>query len=136
MCYIIETLLKYRYGDIVVFSLFTRTYRYRTGIIESKYLIFSSFYSYKVLTRRWDHWSQYITSDNPRGYVNAQMQRLADAPTLEKKRAVELDILGKRKSREKTLLEPIDDEYGMDCINAMIEDVNDMYAEMMAEGEE
>jgi hypothetical protein len=55
------------------------------------------------------------------------MQKIADADTLVKKRAVELEVMRSRLKSEKSLKEPIDDDYGVDCINAMIADINAQY---------
>jgi hypothetical protein len=81
-----------------------------------------------VLTRSKNHWSQLLSDDNPRGYNEKQQQRIADAGTLVKKRAVELEVMRKRLNSEMYLKEPIDDEYGTDRINAMIADINAEYA--------
>jgi uncharacterized protein YeeX (DUF496 family) len=56
------------------------------------------------------------------------MQRIADADTLAKKRSVELTVMRERLKSENNLKEPIDDEYGMDRINAMIADIEADYA--------
>jgi hypothetical protein len=74
-----------------------------------------------------NHWSQRVSDDNPRGYSEKQMQRIADAGTLVKKREVELKVMKTRLSSEMSLKEPIDDEYGMDSINAMIAEINAEY---------
>jgi hypothetical protein len=56
------------------------------------------------------------------------MQRIADADTLVKKRSVELDVVRTRLKSENNLKECVDDEYGVDRINAMIADINAEYA--------
>jgi hypothetical protein len=58
------------------------------------------------------------------------MQRIADAGTLVKKRSVELKVMRERLKSEMKMKEPIDDEYGVDRINAMIADINAEYAAM------
>jgi uncharacterized protein YeeX (DUF496 family) len=55
------------------------------------------------------------------------MQKIADANTLWKKRSVELEVMRDRLRGENNLKEPIDDEYGVDRINAMIADINAEY---------
>jgi hypothetical protein len=83
-----------------------------------------------VLTRSKHHWSQLVSDDNPRGYSEKQKQKIADADTLVKKRRVELRVMRGRLRGEKDLKEPtgIDDEYGVDSINAMIADIEAEYA--------
>jgi hypothetical protein len=88
-------------------------------------------HSYRVLTRTSIHWSQLVSDDNPRGYNEKQIQRIADANTLVKKRAVELRVMRSRLRSENNLKEPIDDGYGVDRINAIIADI---YAQYTAEG--
>jgi hypothetical protein len=83
-----------------------------------------------VLTRNTSHWSQHVSDDNPRGYTEKQKQRIADADTPVKKRGVELKMMRTRLNNEKIMKEPIDDEYGMDRIKAMIADINAEYAAM------
>jgi hypothetical protein len=56
------------------------------------------------------------------------MQKIADADTPVKKRGVELKMMMTRMSSEMKMKEPIDDEYGVDRINAMIADINAEYA--------
>jgi hypothetical protein len=58
------------------------------------------------------------------------MQRIADADTLLRKRGVELQVMRGRLTSEMKMKEPIDDEYGVDCINAMIAEINTEYAAM------
>jgi hypothetical protein len=58
------------------------------------------------------------------------MQKIADADTLVKKRAAELKVMNGRLNGEKYLREHSVDEYGMDCINTMIVDINAEYAAM------
>jgi UDP-N-acetylmuramyl pentapeptide synthase len=53
---------------------------------------------------------------------------IADADTLMKKRGVELQVMKWRLKCERSLKEPIDDEYGVDCINAMIAAIEAEYA--------
>jgi hypothetical protein len=96
-------------------------------------LLFSSFhltYSFDVLTRLSTHWSQRVSDDNPRGYNEKQLQMIADAGTLVKKRSLELKVMRGRLICENYLKEPVDDEYGMDCINAMIAAIDAQYAAM------
>ena len=83
-----------------------------------------------MLTRRSGHWSQLVSDGNPRGYNEKQKQRIADADTLSKKQMVEINVMMKRQTTERGVKEPIDDEYGMDCINAMIADIEAEYAAM------
>jgi hypothetical protein len=85
------------------------------------------FHSYRVLTRKADHWSQRISTDNPRGYNDTQLQRIAAAPTAAKKRRAELNVMNPRRHAEKVLKTPIVDEYGMARIVAMIADINAQY---------
>jgi hypothetical protein len=96
------------------------------------YLLILVFCSYRVLSRKFNHWSHLVSDDNPRGYNDKQMQRIANADTLPKKRLVEMKVMAKRQENERSMMEPIDDEYGMDCINAMIADINAQYATMMS----
>jgi hypothetical protein len=98
--------------------------------IVSSQARFVSIYSCRVLTRYSNHWSQRVSDDNPRGYNEIQMQRIADAGTLVKKRSVELKVMRERLKSEMKMKEPIDDEYGVDRINAMIADINAEYAAM------
>jgi hypothetical protein len=77
-----------------------------------------------------NHWSQLVSDDNPRGYNEKQMQKIDSADTLMKKRGVELKVMNERLHSERKLKEPIDDEYGIDRINAMIADVNAQYSAM------
>jgi hypothetical protein len=77
-----------------------------------------------------NHWSQHVSDDNPRGYSEKQMQMIADADTLLRKRSVELRVMKERLSSEMKMKEPLDDEYGVDRINAMIADINAEYAAM------
>jgi DNA/RNA endonuclease YhcR with UshA esterase domain len=77
------------------------------------------------------HWSQHVSDDNPRGYTEKQKQKIADAGTLVKKRAVELKVMRVRLTGENNLKVPVDDEYGTDRINAMIADIEAEYAAMM-----
>jgi hypothetical protein len=93
-------------------------------------LFFHSIHSYHVLTRQSNHWSQFVSDDNPRGYNEKQKQRVADAVTLVKKRSVELKVLKQRKVTETSIQDSADDEYGIDCINAMIADIYAQYAAM------
>jgi hypothetical protein len=81
-----------------------------------------------VLTRKSIHWSLLVSDDNPRGYNEKQMQRIADADTLVKKWRVELKVMKGRLQNEDRLREAIDDEYGIDRINEMIADINAEYA--------
>jgi hypothetical protein len=76
------------------------------------------------------HWSQLISDDNPRGYNEKQMQKIADADTLYKKQAVELHVMNGRRDSELRMKERVDDEYGIDRINAMISDIKAEYATM------
>jgi hypothetical protein len=91
---------------------------------------FLSIYSYRVLTRNTRHWSQLLSDDNPRGYNEKQKQKIADADTLVKKWAVELRLMKGRLDSEMRIKEPVDDEYGVDRINAMIAEINAEYAAM------
>jgi hypothetical protein len=77
------------------------------------------------------HWSQLVSDDNPRGYNEKQMQKIDSADTLMKKQAVELRVMKERRGGEMNLKEPIDDEYGLDRINAMIADIDAEYAAKM-----
>ena len=81
-----------------------------------------------MLTRFSSHWSQLVSDDNPRGYNEKQMQRIADADALVKKWRVELKVMKGRLQNEDRLREAIDDEYGIDRINEMIADINAEYA--------
>jgi hypothetical protein len=83
-----------------------------------------------VLTRFSTHWSQFVSDENPRGYTEKQKQKIADADTLVKKWRVELKVMKTRQYGENNLREAIDDEYGMDRIDAMIADINAEYAAM------
>jgi hypothetical protein len=83
-----------------------------------------------VLTRSKHHWSQRVSDDNPRGYNEKQKQKIADAGTLVRKRVVELKMMRGRLQCEMNLKEPVDDEYGVDRINAMIAEINAEYAAM------
>jgi hypothetical protein len=74
------------------------------------------------------HWSQLVSDDNPRGYNEKQKQKISDADTLMKKRSVEMQVMKRRLNSEMKMKEPIDDEYGMDCLNAMIADIEAEYA--------
>jgi hypothetical protein len=56
---------------------------------------------------------------------------ITDADTLVTRRAVELRVMRGRRKSERKLKAPIDDEYGMDRINAMIADIEAEYAAMM-----
>jgi hypothetical protein len=58
------------------------------------------------------------------------MQKIADADTLVKKRAVELSLMKLRLRSENILKEPIDDDFGIVRINAMMADINAQYAAM------
>jgi hypothetical protein len=58
------------------------------------------------------------------------MQKIADAGTLVKKRSLELNMMKWRLNGEIMMKEPIDDEYGLDRLNAMIADVHAQYAAM------
>jgi hypothetical protein len=80
-----------------------------------------------------NHWSQLVSDDNPRGYNDKQKQRFVDADTLVKKRTVELIVMSTRLKCENNLLEPIDDEYGIDRIKAMIAEVKAEYKAKMAD---
>jgi hypothetical protein len=73
------------------------------------------------------HWSQLVSDDNPRGYNEKQKQKIVDADTHGKKQGVELMVMKQRLYNETRLKEPIDDEYGMDRINAMIADIEAEY---------
>jgi hypothetical protein len=84
-----------------------------------------------VLTRKADHWSQRISTDNPRGYTDKQFQRIAAAPTAAKKRRVELNVMYTRRQVEELLKTPIVDEYGLDCIAVMEADIEVQYAALM-----
>jgi hypothetical protein len=53
-----------------------------------------------------------------------------------KKWGVELQVMKARLRSEGKLKEPIDDEYGMDCINAMIVDINKQYAVKVDDAED
>jgi hypothetical protein len=75
-----------------------------------------------------NHWSQLVSDDNPRGYSEKQMQRIADAGPLLKKRSVELEVMRRRQESDMKMKQPIDDEYGVDRINAMIADIQSEYA--------
>jgi hypothetical protein len=56
------------------------------------------------------------------------MQKIADADMLAKKRSVELTVMRGRLKSEMKMKEPVDDEYGVDRINAMIADIEAEYA--------
>jgi hypothetical protein len=58
------------------------------------------------------------------------MQSIADADTLMKKRTVEMRLMAGRLKGERNLKVPIDDEYGVDRISAMMADINAQYAAM------
>jgi hypothetical protein len=58
------------------------------------------------------------------------MQKIVDAGPLVKKRAVEIRLMKERLVGENNLKEPVDDEFGVDRINAMIADINAEYAAM------
>jgi hypothetical protein len=92
-----------------------------------------STHSYHVLTRSTRHWSQLVSDDNPRGYSEKQKQKIADANTLWKKRSVELNVMNARLDSEMKMKEPVDDEYGIDHINAMVADINAEYKAKMAD---
>jgi hypothetical protein len=81
-----------------------------------------------VLTRSTNHWSQRISSNNPRGFSDQQLQKIADAPTLEEQRKIELNFLFWRHKAEKDLKKPIEDEFGLDCIAGMLRDAKAEYA--------
>jgi hypothetical protein len=66
------------------------------------------------------HWSQRLCADNPRGYRDSQLQKIADATD---GLQVELAFLRDRLRKERSLVAPIDDEYGADKIEAMIAEV-------------
>jgi hypothetical protein len=93
------------------------------------FVLFST-HSYSVLTRPSTHWSQLLSDDNPRGYNENQMQKISDADTLRRKRGVELHVMRNRMRSEMRLKVPVDDDYGIDRINAMIADINAQYAAM------
>jgi hypothetical protein len=80
-----------------------------------------------------NHWSQFVSADNPRGYNEKQKQRIADADTLVRKRAVEMKVMRDRWYRETRLMEPVVDEYGMECIKTMIAEVKAEYATKLAD---
>ena len=84
-----------------------------------------------MLTRKSTHWCQLVSDDNPRGYTEKQKQRIADAGPPAKKRGVELRMMRGRLQCEMGMKEPIDDEYGMERINAMIADIQSEYAAKM-----
>jgi hypothetical protein len=75
-----------------------------------------------------NHWSQHVSDDNPRGYSEKQKQRIADADTLVKKLRMELKVMKERLQCEMKMKEPVDDEYGVDRINAMFLEINAEYA--------
>jgi hypothetical protein len=81
-----------------------------------------------------NHWSQLVSDDNPRGYNENQKQRIADADTLVKKRRVELRVMNGRRDSEMKLMEPPDDGYGVDRINAMIADIEAEYSSRISTG--
>jgi hypothetical protein len=91
-------------------------------------------HSYRVLTRRTDHWSQLITPDNPRGYNAKQLRRIATAPTRTEKRATELLVMAGRRSNEVNLQVPINDDYGLARIDAMVAAIRAEYAPPPEEG--
>jgi hypothetical protein len=95
------------------------------------FLTFHLTHSYRVLSRLSTHWSQLVSDGNPRGYNEKQKQKIADADTLMKKWAVERNVMTGRLARERKLKDPIDDEYGMNRINAMIADIEAEYAAKM-----
>jgi hypothetical protein len=82
-----------------------------------------------VLTRQSHHWSHRLSTDNPRGYNEEQLRRIADAPTLAAKRKVELQLLQSRADREKR--SPVADEFGLDRVLAMREEAKAEYAALM-----
>jgi hypothetical protein len=84
------------------------------------------------MTRRADHWSQLVSDDNPRGYNEEQLQRIATAPTLAAKRKIELQVMMGRRYTEKDLVTAIADDFGIDRIAAMTEDIKADYAAQMA----
>jgi hypothetical protein len=59
------------------------------------------------------------------------MQKIADAGTLLKKRGVELKVMRGRLTNAMNMKEPVDDEFGVDRINAMIADIQSEYAAKM-----
>jgi hypothetical protein len=85
-------------------------------------------YSFTVLTRKSTHWAQRISANNPRGYNEEQLQKIADAPTLAEKQRVEMKLLHGRLSTEKDILNPPNDGYGVDYILATIVEVKAEYA--------
>jgi hypothetical protein len=73
-------------------------------------------FSYHVLSRKSTHWSQLVSDDNPRG---AATEDCCCGYTGGAKGDVTL-LMKARKENEMNLKESIDDEYGVDRINAMI----------------
>jgi hypothetical protein len=94
-------------------------------------LITYDIYIYSTYERAPTHWSKQITRDNPRGYRPRQFDRIQSAKTLEKKYKVEIRILNERFDTEVNRKEPIHDEYGIDRIEQMM---NDVEAEYIANG--
>jgi hypothetical protein len=84
--------------------------------------------------RQSNHWSRRLSPDNPRGYNEEQLRKIADAPTLAAKRQVEQKIMNMRIKIEKKLVEPIVDEYGLDRIHAMMAEMKASYTELERRG--
>jgi hypothetical protein len=74
-----------------------------------------------------------MSDDNPRGYTECQLKRIADAPTLSKKRMVELKIVDLRCARENELANPNNDGYGLERISAIEAEIWAEYAAKMAD---
>ena len=86
-------------------------------------------------TRHHIHWSQHISEDNPRGYTDRQLKRIADAPTLNEKMEVELFLAYNRRIAERRLTKPLNDGYGLERIAAMEAEIWADYVAKMADEE-
>jgi hypothetical protein len=77
-----------------------------------------------------------MSDDNPRGYTDRQLKRIADAPTLNEKMDVELFIANNRRMGERgRLTRPLNDRYGLERISAMEAEIRAEYAAKMADEE-
>jgi hypothetical protein len=74
------------------------------------------------------HWSHRLSADNPRGYTDRERHRVRHARSSAARQEEELGIVRARLEAEKQRVYPIDDEYGVERLERMEEEVEEEYA--------
>jgi hypothetical protein len=73
------------------------------------------------------HWSYRVTATNPRGYLPHELASIRQTASREARRKAELQVVAQRLARERAREVPLDDEYGVECLERMAEDIEEEY---------